>query len=110
MFDKYLDEVIHQPARTKIMTYLVVHRSVDFNTLKSELQMTDGQIANQIKTLEKAGYVKVIKEIIQKKTKTTYFLTFDGEFAFETYIDSLEKLIKIQMSSNPKNISSESNQ
>lgn len=77
-----INEIIHQPARTQIMTYLVVHRSVDFNTIKNELRMTDGQIATQMKTLENAGYIKVIKELVIKKTKTTYVLTYEGEFAF----------------------------
>ena len=76
------------------MSTLAVNDTVDFNTLKQTLDVTDGNLASHIAALENEGYVKVKKEFVGKKPLTTYMLTASGRRAFNEHLDALEKLIK----------------
>jgi DNA-binding MarR family transcriptional regulator len=40
---------------------------VDFNTLKKNLNITDGNLANHIRALEEAGYLEVKKQFLKKR-------------------------------------------
>lgn len=72
----------------------MVNDSVDFNTLKELLDVTDGNLASHAAALEKEGFIHIKKEFIGKKTSTTYSATKIGVKAFESHLDALEKLIK----------------
>ena len=72
----------------------MVNDSVDFNTMKETLEITDGNLASHISALEKEGYIHIKKEFVGKKTSTTYSATKVGIKAFEEHINTLEKLIK----------------
>jgi len=75
------------------MSALVVNDAVSFNELKELLDITDGNLASHLKTLEDAAYVKVQKGFIGKKTNTTYTITKAGEKAFRAHLDALTKMI-----------------
>ena len=89
-----LNKVFESRLRLGIMSALVVHDSVDFNTLKETLDATDGNLASHIATLEKEGFVKIKKEFVGKKPLTSYSLTASGRRAFTEHLDALERLIK----------------
>lgn len=76
------------------MSVLMVNDSIDFNTLKELLQVTDGNLASHSAALEKEGFVHIKKEFVGKKTLTTYSATKLGIKAFEEHLDALEKLIR----------------
>jgi DNA-binding MarR family transcriptional regulator len=76
------------------MSILLVNESVDFNTLKVLLQITDGNIASHITALEKLNYIEIRKQFIGKKPNTSYAVTSSGKKAFAEHLDALEKLIK----------------
>jgi len=76
------------------MSALMVNDSVDFNTLKELLDLTDGNLASHISALEKEGYVHIKKEFVGKKPLTTYSATKVGMKAFNEHLDALEKLLK----------------
>jgi predicted ArsR family transcriptional regulator len=78
------------------MSILVVNDSVDFNTLKEQLNISDGNIASHITALEKLNYLEVKKQFIGKKPNTSYKVTQQGIKAFKNHLDTLEKLIKIK--------------
>ncbi len=88
-----LDSLIHQPTRTRIMTYLSVHGVCDFTTLKKNLGLTDGHIATHIKQLIGAEYISAEKKFFENKPKTSYELTDLGRQKFLEYIAGLEHLI-----------------
>lgn len=88
-----LNKVFDNRIRLGIMSVLMVNDSVDFNTLKELLDVTDGNLASHIKALEKEGIVAVIKQFIGKKPNTSYTVTKLGEKLFKEHIDALEKLI-----------------
>lgn len=72
----------------------MVNDSVDFNSLKELLDVTDGNLASHSSALEKEGFIHIKKEFVGKKTLTTYSATKIGVKAFESHLDALEKLIK----------------
>ena len=94
MFDfEKLDKVIHEKSRLAIMALLASQRSWAFQELKSELQMSDGNLVTHMRTLHKLGLVSVTKEI-RGRPQTTYALTAKGRAAFQDHIDVLEKIVK----------------
>jgi DNA-binding MarR family transcriptional regulator len=67
---------------------------VNFNDLKELIQVTDGNLASHLKTLEEQDYIKVHKGFVGRKTNTTYSVTKAGEKAFKAHLDALEKMIR----------------
>lgn len=76
------------------MSALMVNEDLNFNDLKALIDVTDGNLATHLKTLEESNYVKVHKGFIGRKTNTTYSVTATGEKAFRAHLDALEKIIK----------------
>lgn len=89
-----LDKAFDSRIRLGIMSVLMVNESVDFNTLKEILELTDGNLASHISALEKLDYISVNKQFIGKKPNTNYSATPTGKRAFSTHLDNLENLIK----------------
>jgi DNA-binding MarR family transcriptional regulator len=78
------------------MSILMVNESVDFNTLKELLNLSDGNLASHIKALEEVNYITVNKRFIGKKPNTTYSASRQGKKAFNVHLKELEALIKSQ--------------
>jgi len=89
-----LNKEFDNRVRLGIMSVLMVNEWVDFNTLKTLLNLTDGNLASHISALEKAAYVEVKKEFVGKKPRTTYNVTTSGKQAFRLHLSALEKLLK----------------
>ena len=89
-----LNKVFDSRIRLGIMSVLMVNTNQSYNDLKELLQITDGNLASHMKTLEENGYVKVEKGFIGRKTNTTYNVTKEGSTAFRLHLDALEKMIK----------------
>jgi DNA-binding MarR family transcriptional regulator len=89
-----LNKAFESRIRLAIMSALMVNDSIDFNSLKEMLDITDGNLASHINVLEKNGYIKVKKRFIGKKPSTIYSATEKGRKAFSGHLDALEKLIK----------------
>ena len=89
-----LNKIFDSRIRLGVMSVLIVNDSVSFNELKQLLELTDGNLASHLNTLEQAEYLKIQKAFIGKKTNTTYSITELGKAAFKAHLDALEKLIK----------------
>ena len=89
---KNIDRVIHEPARLMIMTQLYVVESADFLFLQNQLQMTPGNLSAHLTKLEKAGYVEIIKEFIERKPHTALKLTNKGRNSFKEYQQNLKQV------------------
>ena len=76
------------------MSMLMVNDEVDFNTFKELLGLTDGNLASHIKALEGLEYIKVKKQFVDRKPKTIYSRTRDGEHAFKEHLLALESFLK----------------
>ena len=74
--------------------FLLNNDEISFNDLKQLINVTDGNLASHIKSLEENGYIKVNKGFSGRKTNTTYTVTKVGEKAFQQHLAALEKMIK----------------
>ena len=88
-----LNKIFDSRIRLGIMSALMVNKDVNFNELKELLDITDGNLASHLKTLEESEFVKVQKGFIGRKSNTTYTITKAGEKAFKTHLTALEKMI-----------------
>ncbi|MDQ2656835.1 MAG: transcriptional regulator [Bacteroidota bacterium] len=84
-------------VRLGIMSVLMVNESVDFNTLKELLNLSDGNLASHIKALEEVNYITVNKKFIGRKPNTTYSASREGRKAFVAHLKELENLISTQL-------------
>ncbi len=91
---EHLNKIFDNRIRLGIMSALMVNDEVNFNDLKELLEITDGNLASHLKTLEETGTIKIQKGFIGKKTNTTYAVTKSGEKAFKQHLEALEKMIK----------------
>ena len=65
-----LDETIHQRTRLAIMAALTAAGVLEFNELRSQLSLTDGNLSTHLASLERAGYVEITKAFRGKKPLT----------------------------------------
>ncbi len=89
-----LNKTFDSRVRLGIMSALMVNDKINFNDLKELIDVTDGNLASHVKSLEEHGYIKVNKGFVGKKTNTTYAVTKVGEKAFQQHLGALEKMIK----------------
>lgn len=90
---EHINKAFESRARLGIMSVLMVEESVDFNTLKETLQLTDGNLASHLRAMEEAAYLRVEKQFIGRKPNTRYSATTEGRDAFKNHLDALERLI-----------------
>ncbi len=89
-----LNKAFDSRVRLGIMSVLSVNESVDFNTIKELLNVTDGNLASHLKALEKENIIEVKKQFLGRKPNTSYMITpLGGAKLFKEHIDALEKLI-----------------
>jgi len=91
-----LQKVFDHRIRLGIMSVLLVNDWMDFNTLKTTLDVTDGALASHIKKLEEAGFLEVRKRFVGRKPNTSYRVTKAGRKAFNDHLDALEQLLNMR--------------
>jgi len=87
------DKLVHQPTRLQIFSHLYRNGRTSFQDLKAALDVTEGNLASHVSTMEEAGALAVKKEFVDKKPKTSYELTEAGAELFEAHVQTLETLI-----------------
>jgi DNA-binding MarR family transcriptional regulator len=88
-----INKVFENRVRLGVMSLLLVNDELDFNQLKEQLDLTDGNLASHAATLEKAGYLTVHKSFAGRKPVTNYRVTREGWVAFHEHLDALEELL-----------------
>lgn len=89
-----LNKIFDNRIRLGVMSVLIVNEEISFNDLKAMLEVTDGNLATHLVTLEENGFIKVHKGFIGRKTNTTYSITKLGEWEFKDHVKALEGMIK----------------
>jgi DNA-binding MarR family transcriptional regulator len=89
-----LNKIFDNRIRLGVMSVLMVNEEMSFNDLKQMMEVTDGNLATHLVTLEENGFIKVHKGFIGRKTNTTYSITRSGQKAFSDHIAALEQMIK----------------
>jgi len=90
-----IQKVFENRIRLGIMSALSVNETLDFNALKELLELTDGNLATHLKTLQKHKYVQAKKQFIENKPNTQYSITPLGKKDFSDHIAALEKLLHL---------------
>lgn len=85
----HINKAFDNKVRLGIMSVLMVNERSDFNTLKELLDITDGNLASHMKSLENEKYIEVEKKFIGRKTNTSYKATDKGKKAFQAHLDAL---------------------
>ena len=84
-----LDKDLHDPKRLAIMSILEKGNHSDYLFLTSELEMTKGNLAAHLTTLEKMGYVKRVMDWIEKdnirQKHTMIYITEVGKEAIKNH-------------------------
>jgi DNA-binding transcriptional ArsR family regulator len=88
-----IDETIHQRTRLAIMATLAGVESLDFNDLKVELGLSDGNLSSHLAALERAGYLKLKKAFRGRKPRTTAVMTAKGRTALSNYVGLLRDIL-----------------
>jgi len=89
-----LNKIFDNRIRLGVMSVLIVNEDISFNDLKGMLEVTDGNLATHLVSLEENGFIKVHKGFIGRKTNTTYSITKLGEREFKNHLKVLEGMIK----------------
>ncbi|MEV6488669.1 transcriptional regulator [Actinoplanes sp. NPDC051633] len=88
-----LDEVVHQRVRLGILTIVHEGRRVDFGYLRTQLDLTGGNLSKHLSVLEEAGLIEVEKGYEGKRARTWITLTAAGATALAEEIGRLKQLI-----------------
>lgn len=89
-----INKLFDHRIRLGIMSILMVNEEADFNRLKELLDVTDGNLASHLKTLEKEAFIHIEKSFVGRKPNTRYMATTKGKTAFKKHIEALEQLIR----------------
>jgi DNA-binding transcriptional ArsR family regulator len=88
-----LDDVVHQRVRLGILTIAHEARRVEFGYLRTQLELTAGNLSKHLTVLEGAGLVEVEKGYEGKRGRTWITLTPAGTAALAEEVSRLRALI-----------------
>lgn len=88
-----INKIFESRIRLGIMSALMVNDTIDFNSLKELLELTDGNLASHLKALEQNEIIVVSKQFVGRKPNTTYAVTAKGREQFQQHLDALENLV-----------------
>ena len=88
-----LNKAFESRVRLGIMSILMVNNWVEYNHLKTTLEVTDGNLASHITALEKKEFIEIKKVFVGKKPQTSYRVTKLGKKEFQLHLKALESLL-----------------
>ena len=90
------DEIVHQTTRLKILSALnALPRAemAEFVRLRAITGATDGNLGAHLTTLEKAGYIEIVKDFAGRKPRTRAAITGAGRRAFRDHVAYLRDIL-----------------
>jgi DNA-binding MarR family transcriptional regulator len=88
-----LNDVVHQRVRLGILTIAHEARRVEFGYLRTQLELTAGNLSKHLGVLEAAGLIEVEKGYEGRRGRTWITLTPAGNTALAEEIRKLRQLI-----------------
>lgn len=88
-----LDDVVHQRVRLGILAIAHEARRVEFGFLRTNLELTAGNLSQHLGVLENAGLITIEKGYEGKRARTWITLTRAGQAALAEEITQLKRLI-----------------
>jgi DNA-binding transcriptional ArsR family regulator len=92
---KELDPVLNVPVRLAIVSALIKMKQADFSYLLEITQTTQGNLSHQLKKLNEAQYIEIIKTYKGNYPQTLCNLTPKGIKAFEYYVETIKKYLHL---------------
>lgn len=89
-----LNKAFDSRVRVGIMSILMESNWIDFSTLKKTLDVTDGNLSSHLSSLEKQNMIKLKRQFVGSRPKTSYKITRNGLRKFSEHLSVFEKLIK----------------
>lgn len=90
---RHIDDTVHQRARLGIMAIVCEADEADFQTIRSTLELTAGNLSQHLRVLEEAKLVSVRKAIQGRRPRTSVRATPKGRKAYTSEIRALKALI-----------------
>ncbi|WP_433355855.1 transcriptional regulator [Micromonospora saelicesensis] len=98
-----LDDVVHQRVRLGILTIAHEARRVEFGYLRTQLELTAGNLSQHLGVLETAGLVQIEKGYAGRRARTWITLTAAGDTALAEEIRRLKLLIaRVETTETPE--------
>jgi DNA-binding MarR family transcriptional regulator len=88
-----IDDVVHQRVRLGILAIAHEARRVEFGFLRTNLELTAGNLSQHLGVLESAGLIAIEKGYEGKRARTWITLTKAGQAALTEEITQLKRLI-----------------
>ena len=88
-----LDDVVHQRVRLGVLAITHEARRVEFGYLRTQLELTAGNLSKHLSVLEEAGLIEVEKGYEGRRGRTWITLTAAGTAALTEEIRRLKQLI-----------------
>ncbi|MBY0554706.1 transcriptional regulator [bacterium] len=89
-----INPLLHDRVRLGIMVTLVsADKPVEFNILLDALDLTKGNLSSHSQKLEEAKLIKVTKEFVDRKPRTSYACTDLGRKEIKNYLKQIEHML-----------------
>ena len=88
-----IDKVVHEPARLMILATLHAVESADFLFVERQTGLTRGNLSSHMSKLEKAGYIEINKEFVDKIPRTLLKITEEGRAALLEYTENMRNVL-----------------
>lgn len=88
-----LDDAVHQRVRLGILAVLAEAQRADFAYLRDSLELTDGNLAAHLRSLEQAGFVTSKRREDGGRPRTWVRATPAGRAALQAELNVLKELI-----------------
>ena len=88
-----LNDVVHQRVRLGILAIAKEARQVEFSYLRTNLELSAGNLSQHLAVLENAGLISIEKGYAGKRARTWITLTNAGRAALAEEITQLKLLI-----------------
>ena len=88
-----IDDLVHGRVRLAVLSFLSTARRAEFTLLSKKLGTSDGNLSLHLRKLEKAGYIEITKDFVDRKPRTTTAITESGRKALRQYIQTIRAII-----------------
>ena len=99
-----LERIFHEPSRLAILVSLraASGHALSFGELRDAAGLTDGNLNRHIAALLEDDVVRMKKEFIGVRPRTTIFLTREGADRFTAYVEALQIVLQAVRASAAK--------
>ena len=88
-----IDDLLHEPARLRLLVFLSVVKRTDFTYLLKLTGMSKGNLSVQMTRLANADLVTIEKSFQGNRPRTVYELTSAGRKALKTYKKNMQTIL-----------------